>query len=106
MLHNLTGIGRRIAAQLRHQPLQLEQVRDSKVQALLSEQDVDISSRRIGPLRRDRADVAIADIQQQGESISIASLTHADEPLARERVERMSDPHKALPCIGTTCTLT
>jgi hypothetical protein len=76
------------------------------VQTLLSKQDFYIGSHLISPLRRDRADVAIAAVQKQAASVSIGPLAYADEPLARERVERVRDLHKALPCVGIACILT
>jgi len=72
---------------------------------MLAYDDLRIRSHEIRPLRRNRADRRIIDLQQKSFSIAVVPLAHASELFAAQWVERMGDTHKTRRCEGSTCIL-
>src|SRR5271170_4575163 len=62
-----------------------------------------IRSNEIRPLRRNRANGAIIDTEQQTLPIAVVPLTYARELLAAERMKRMRYPHKTRGCVRIIC---
>ena len=54
-------------------------------------------------MRRNRANIAVTDIEQQAYTGAIGALTQAHKLPAGQGVKRMNDPHKLLPWVGTAC---
>lgn len=72
---------------------------------MLAHDDLRVRSYEIRPLRRNRADSRIIDLQQKTFSIAVVPLAHANELSAAERVERMRDAHKTRGYDRSICIL-
>jgi hypothetical protein len=81
-------------AKTRHQNGQLQQVRDAQEGTPLPHNNLKIRSDRVRPLRRNRANDGLVDLQQQPLTRAVIPLPDAKERPAAERVERMRYPYK------------
>ena len=71
---------------------------------MLAYDDLRVRSNEIRPLRRNRADGCIIDLQQKTSSIAVVPFTYASDLLAAERMERMRDAYKTRGCDRSSCT--
>ena len=72
---------------------------------MLAHDDLRVRSYEIRPLRWNRADGRIIDLQQETSSISVVPFAYTNEILAAERMERMRDAHKTRGCDRSICIL-
>ena len=90
-------------AKTRDQKGQLQQIRDAQEGTPLPHKKLKIRSDRVRPLRRNRANGAVVDPQQQPLSRAVIPLPETNQPTAAERVERMRYPHKLHRSSGKAC---
>lgn len=82
---------------MRHKPREIEQIRQAKERTVLPYNDFRIRGGKIGPLRQNRADCHLINLQQQTLAVNVVALAYADELLAAQRMKRVRDAHKAQP---------
>ena len=82
---------------------QIHQVNDTKEGAPLSQGNLQIRTSKIGPLRRNRANRSLAELQQKPLTGARVALPDAEELLSPKGVERMRDPHKICRYGGRAC---
>ena len=81
------------------------QILDTEERTPIADNDLRIPGDGICPLRRNRAEGVIVNPQQEPPSVPVVSLSHADQLLAAEWMERMRYPDKMRPRDRTTCIL-
>ena len=62
---------------------------------MLAYNDFRIRGGKIGPLRQNRADCHLVNLQQQTLAVDVVALAYADELPAAQRMKRVRDVHKA-----------
>jgi len=88
----------------RYQVGKLQEIGHPEHRAALAEDDIWIGCDDVGPLPRHRANVILADAQQEPSPVPVAPLTDADELPSAERVERVGHAHKARACVRRACS--
>jgi hypothetical protein len=97
---------KRIAsAELIYELCQCQQIRHTEEGTMLTYDNLWIRSLEIRPLRRNRADGRIIDLQQETSSIAVVPLAHGSELFATQGVKRVGDAHKTRRCDRRTCIL-
>ena len=104
-LHTICLLQRITSAQLIYQPCEFQQIRHAEERTLRADDDLRIRSHEIRPLRWNRADGRLIDLQQESSARPVVPLAHARELLAAERMEWVRDAHKARRCDCNTCIL-
>jgi hypothetical protein len=104
-LHSLRRLHRLTFAQLLYQPGEFQQIHHAKECTLRADNDLRIRSNEICPLRRNRADDPLIDLQQEPSARPVVPLAHARELLAAEGMEWVRDAHKTRRCDRSACTL-
>jgi hypothetical protein len=92
-------------AQLRDQSGEFQQIRHAHERSMPADDELWVRRHTIRPLRRNRADGRVIDVQQEPSAIPSISLTHARQLLATERMEWVRDAHKTRRCACNTCIL-
>jgi hypothetical protein len=92
-------------AQLLYQSGEFQQIRHAEERPLSADNDLRVRSHEIRPLRWNRADGRLIDVQQKSSAIPVVPLAHACELLAAERMEWVRDAHKTRRCACNTCIL-
>jgi hypothetical protein len=87
-------LARPLLAETRHQIGEFEQVCDPKEGTPLPHNDLGIRGDRVRPLRRNRANDGLVDLQQQPLTRAVIPLPDPKELPAAERVKRMRYPYK------------
>ena len=104
-LHPIRLLHRLPSAQLLDQPDEFQQIRHAKERSLRAENDFRVRCHKIRPLRRNRADGRLIDVQQQPSARPGVPLAYARQLLAVERMEWVRDAHKTRRCTCNTCIL-
>jgi len=78
-----------LRGEARHEPGEIKQVRDPKQRPSLPHNDFSIRGDHVGPLRRNRADRAIIDTQQNPLARPVTALADADKLPTAEWMEGM-----------------
>jgi len=82
---------------LLHKPREIEQIRQAEERTVLAYDDFRIRDGKIGPLRQNRADCHLINLQQQTLAVNVVALAYADELPAAQRMKRVRDARKARP---------
>ena len=93
------------SAEAGHKSREFLQVCDPEKRARLSHDDFRIRGNEVRPLPRNGANGLLVDPQQEPHAVSVVPLTHADELLSVEWMERMRYAYKARGSDGRTCIL-
>ena len=88
-----------------NQMSQFQQVHNAEQRPLFTQDDLGIWSDNVRPLRRNRANAVIVNLQQQSHPITVVPLAHTSQLPSAERVERMRDAHKTHRCDRSICIL-
>jgi len=88
-----------------HQPSEFHQVRQPEQCSPLAHDDLRIRGNKVRPLRGDRANDLIINLQQKPSAVAVIPLAHPGELLSTQRMKRMSYPHKARRCERSVCIL-
>jgi hypothetical protein len=91
-------------AQVFYQPSELQEIRHPEQRTVPAQDDFRVRRYEIRPLSGHGADGFLINPQKETPTISIRPLAQNGELLPAERVERMSDPHKACRCDRTIST--
>ena len=76
---------------------EIEQIRQAEERTVLAHDDFRIRGGKIGPLRQNRADCHLINLQQQTLAMNVIALAYADELPAAQRMKWVRDAHKTLP---------
>jgi hypothetical protein len=87
------------------QSSEFHQVRHPEERSPLAHDDLRVLGNKVRPLRGNRANGLIINLQQKPPAIAVVPFTQAGELLSAEGMERMSYPHKARRCEGSICIL-
>jgi hypothetical protein len=87
------------------QSSEFHQVRHPEERSPLTHDDLRVLGNKVRPLRGNRANGLIINLQQKPPAIAVVPFTQAGELLSAEGMERMSYPHKARRCEGSICIL-
>lgn len=91
-------------AELIYQAFEFQQICHAEERTILAYDDFRVGSNEIRPLRRNRADRDIINLEKETSSVTVVALARASELFAAERMERMRDPHKTRCCDRNICT--
>jgi hypothetical protein len=86
-----------------HQSDERHQVCEAKQSAPLSESNLYIWARLIGPLHRNYPSRRLIEFQQKPSPVARVTLAHAREQPIPIGMERMRDPHKRCRRVGECC---
>ncbi len=84
---------------------EFHQVRHPEERSPLAHDDLRVLGNKVRPLRGNRANGLIINLQQKPPAIAVVPFTQAGELLSAEGMERMSYPHKTRRCEGSICIL-
>jgi hypothetical protein len=84
---------------------EFQQIRQAEERLLPTDDNLWVRRHAIRPLRRNRANSYLIDLQQEPSAIPGIPLAYARQLLAAERMEWVRDAHKMRRCIGNTCIL-
>ena len=87
------------------QSSEFHQVRHPEERSPLAHDDLRVLGNKVRPLRGNRANGLIINLQQKPPAIAVVPFAQAGELLSAEGMERMSYPHKARRCEGSICIL-
>jgi hypothetical protein len=73
---------------------ELHQVAGPKMCTTCSENGLRVGDPDVGPLRRNRADLLVVDLQKESLSVAVVPLAHAYQPSTAQRVKGMCYEHK------------
>ena len=104
-LHPIRLLHRLPSAQLLDQPYEFQQIRHAKERSLRTDDDFRVRCHEIRPLRGNRANGRLINLQQEPSARPGVPLAHACELSAAERMEGVRDVHKTRRCAGNTCIL-
>ena len=104
-LHLLGLLHRLPSTQLLDQPGEFHQIRQAEQRTLFPYDELRVRCHEICPLRWNRADGCLIDLQQEPSAIPVVPLAYARELLAAEGMEWMRDAHKTRRCDRSACTL-
>ena len=90
---------------MRYKAGQFRQVRDPEQRAALPHDDLRVGSGDIGPLRRNGADCAVVEAQQQAPTGPIVALADTDSWPAGERVKGVGYENTLHASDGNACIL-
>ena len=105
LLHTICLLHRLTSAQLLDQLGEFHQICHAEKRPLFTYNELRVQHHEIRPLRGNRADGGLIDLQQEPSARPVVPLAHARELLATERMEGMRDAHKTRRCICNTCIL-
>ena len=91
--------------QARYKAGQFRQVRDPEQRAASPHDDLRIGSDDIGPLRRNGADYAVVEAQQQAPTSPVVALADTDGWPADERMKGVGYENTLHACDGNACIL-
>lgn len=92
-------------AQLLDQSGEFQQIHYAEERLLPTDDNLGVRRHEIRPLRRNRADGHLIDVEQEPSAIAGVPLTYARQLLAAERMEWVRDAHKTRRCACNTCIL-
>ena len=104
-LHTICLLQRLTSAQLLDQPDEFQQISHAEERSLRADDELRVRRHKIRPLRGNRADGRLIDLQQKSSARPVVPLAHARQLLAAERMEGVRDAHKTRRCDGNTCIL-
>jgi hypothetical protein len=84
---------------------EFQQIRHAKERPLPADDELWIRHHKIRPLRWNRANGGLIDLQQEPSARPVVPLAHARELLAAKRMEWVGDAHKTRRCACNTCFL-
>ena len=77
-----------------HKPREVEQIRHAEERTVLAYDDFRIRGGKIRPLRQNRADSHLVNLQQQTPAVNVVALAHADELIAAQWMKWVRDAYK------------
>jgi hypothetical protein len=92
-------------AELLDQPGEFQQISHAEERLLSTDDNLGIRRHEIRPLRWNRADGRLINVQQEPSAIPVIPLAYTRQLLAAERMEWVRDAYKTRRCICTTCIL-
>ena len=104
-LHPIGRLQRITSAEPLNQSSEFHQVRHPEERSPLAHDDLRVLGNNVRPLRGNRANGLIINLQQKPPAIAVVPFAQAGELLSAEGMERMSYPHKARRCKGSICIL-
>jgi hypothetical protein len=104
-LHTISRLHRLPSTQPLDQPHEFQQIYYAKERSLRADDALRVRRHKIRPLRGNRADGRLIDLQQKSSARPVVPLAHARELLAAERMEWVRDAHKTRRCACNTCIL-
>ena len=75
------------AAQTAQKPLQFQQVPEAEQRPSPAEDDIRVRGHKVRPLRGDRADRHLVNLQQESPAVTVIPLAHANKRLPAEGMD-------------------